>query len=138
MRSMFTVLRVDNNEVPLNPRDNLTEIPVPKETNQQRFLSIAESEPFGPVDAAKVLGIEPAAQTLENLTQHSVEDETADKLKSDQTVAFYGPQYEGEKAVFRFTSVKVGEVGYRYGASRDDRRHARRIRFDEVGRMHYA
>jgi Eukaryotic mitochondrial regulator protein len=137
---MFHVLKGNEDEIPFNPRDNLTEIPRPKVTNQQRFFTIAESEPFGPIDAAQVLGIEPAAETLDKLTQHTPESQDGSSKggrSGKQAVAFYGPVYEGEKHVFRFISAKAGEVGYRYGASRDDRRHGRKVQFDQAGQRKY-
>jgi hypothetical protein len=123
---------------PSQPVDDLAEIPVPKETIQQRFLTIAESEPFGPVDAANVLDIEPASQTLENLQAHDSEAGAANELKDNQRhTSFYAPVVEGERRKFQFTDATVGEVGFRYGASRDDRRHGRKVRFSRVGTRHY-
>lgn len=140
MRAMFHTLKGDSNQVPFNAPDDLTEIPRPKVTNEQRFLTIAESEPFGPIDAAEVLGIEPASETLDKLTQHTETDNASSNSKSGSksSIAFYGPVYEGEKRKFRFTAAKVGEVGYRYGASRDDRRHGRKSVFDKAGKRKYA
>ncbi|GMF06177.1 unnamed protein product [Ambrosiozyma monospora] len=64
--------------------ENLTEIPIPEKTQQSRFLTIAESQPFGPVDAAKEFGLEPAAVTLQKLSEtgaHSAH--TAGDMLSD-------------------------------------------------------
>ncbi|KAF5098946.1 hypothetical protein D0Z03_001115 [Geotrichum reessii] len=118
--------------------DNLTEIPMPNETRTQRFISIAESEPFGPVDAADVLGIQPASKLLEQITSVDIihhKDPAHEKKKAD---AFIAPQLEGEKAVFKFTSAKVGKVGFRYGSARDDQKHNRKVKFNSVGQMKYA
>lgn len=134
MRAMFDEVRTDQSGVPERPVDDLTEIPIPKEVQTQRFQSIAESEPFGPVDAAEILGIEPAAVTLEKLTQ---EGDHHVKGSTKKAVSFIAPQLEGERSLFRFTDAKVGNVGYRYGASRDDRKHARRVRFLPNGHMTY-
>lgn len=112
--------------------ENLTEIPAPPKTLQQRFLTIAESEPFGPVDAAKIFEIEPAQQTLNNLTEFkSEEDSTSVRLNK----VIIGAEKTGDKNLFKFTTAKSGEVGYRYGASRRDRKKDRAIGFDRVGRM---
>jgi hypothetical protein len=118
----------------------LTEIPIPNETRHQRFINVAESEPFGPIDAAKLLGIESAAETLEKLNSPHVNEK--DLHSSDRAaknaVSFIAPELEGEKSLFKFTNAKVGEVGFRYGASRDDRRHGRKVRYTETGQMIYA
>jgi hypothetical protein len=140
MKSMFTVIYTDRESgIPVREVDNLTEIPIPEETRRQRFMSIAESEPFGPLDAAKALKIEPAAATLEKLTQHETEDANASTTKVRRSeLSFYAPILEGEKSAFRFTDAKVGQVGYRYGASRDDRKHARKVKYLPNGKMVYA
>lgn len=113
--------------------DNLTEIPTPQKTLHQRFLTIAESEPFGPVDAAKIFGLEPASETLENIIQHTTTQETKNQA---QTVVV-GEQKKDDKAVFKFIEAKSGEVGHRYGASRRDTKKDRAIGFDKGGRMVY-
>lgn len=113
--------------------DNLTEIPTPHKTLQQRFLTIAESEPFGPVDAANIFGLEPAADTLENIIQHTA---TLESKHKNNTVVV-GEQKQDDKAVFKFIEAKSGEVGYRYGASRRDKKKDRAIGFDKSGRMVY-
>lgn len=139
MKAMFPFAK-ENPETgaPERAVDDLAEIPVPKETIQQRFMTIAESEPFGPVDAASVLGIEPAAQTLEKLQTHDAEAEAANERKEQQRhTSFYAPVLEGERRKFQFTDAKVGEVGFRYGASRDDRRHGRKVRYTAVGTQQY-
>jgi len=118
--------------------DNLTEIPMPNETRTQRFISIAESEPFGPVDAANVLGIKPASKLLEQITSVDIihhKDPAHEKKKSD---AFIAAQLEGEKAVFKFTPAKVGKVGFRYGSARDDQKHNRKVKYNSIGQMKYA
>lgn len=133
MRQMFPVLRANSSQ-----KDDLTEIPVPDETRHQRFMNVAESEPFGPIDAAKVLNIEPAAETLEKLSQHGNQAHVKSSLTNEKEVSFLGPQLEGEQALFKFTNAKAGDVGHRYGASRPDRRHARKVRYTATGQMVYA
>lgn len=122
----------------VRPTDELSEIPMPNETRTQRFISIAESEPFGPVDAANVLGIEPATKLLENITSVDHVHHNATKSKTVRTDAFIAPQLQGEKAIFRFTAAKVGQVGYRYGAARDDQKHNRKVNYNSVGQKTYA
>lgn len=123
----------------VRPTDELSEIPMPDETRTQRFISIAESEPFGPVDAANVLGIEPASKLLEKITSVDIIHHTDAKgSKSVRQDAFIAPQLEGEKAVFRFSSAKVGKVGFRYGAARDDQKHNRKVKYNSIGQMTYA
>lgn len=133
MEQMFPVMKSATG------KDDLTEIPIPKETRHQRFLSVAESEPFGPVDAANVLNIEPASETLQNLNNH----ETPNSKKNDNTnntksIQFVAPQLEGEKSAFQFTNAPVGKVGYRYGAARDDRKHARKVKWTSTGQKVWA
>lgn len=137
MRSLFDEIPTDANGLPYRAVDNLTEIPIPKETKQQLFQSIAESEPFGPVDAANVLGIEPAKTTLEKLTDVESVEVTADSKALKTRRSFFAPQLEGERHLFRFTDAKVGKVGYHYGSSRDDQKSARKVRHMPNGQRNY-
>lgn len=118
--------------------ENLTEIPIPKETLQSRFLTIAESEPFGPVDAAKEFNLEPAAVTLERLSEggeHSSHHES--KQRKENNGSFIATMHEGDKYAFKFTPVKVGKVGYRYGKVFRDNRKDRKIAYDAAGNKYY-
>lgn len=119
--------------------DNLTEIPTPHKTLQDRFLTIEESEPFGPVDAARILKLEPAEDTLKKLTEFDVEHAKAqqEELDRKKVDVIYGKRREGEKSLFKFTMKEVGNFGYRYGASRRDRKKDRAIGFDASGKMVY-
>ena len=117
-------------------RENLSEIPVPQKALSSRFLTIAESEPFGPIDAAKTLELEPAAVTLDKLStvgEHSSGHTT--KTKTRKVV--YGELLANEKSVFKFTNARVGKVGFRYGCVNRDNKKDRKIGFDEFGRMVY-
>lgn len=118
---------------PPREADNLTEIPTPHKTLHQRFLTISESEPFGPVDAAKIFGLEPAQQTLDNLTE--LKQESQGHVHMNKVTV--GVQKEGDKSQFRFTNATSGKVGYRYGASRRDRKKDRAVGYDKLGRMIY-
>lgn len=117
--------------------ENLTEIPIPKETLQSRFLTIAESEPFGPVDAAKEFNLEPAAVTLERLSEGGEHSSHANAKEIKKDGSFIAPMYEGDKYAFKFTPVKVGQVGYRYGKVFRDNRKDRKIAFDAAGNKYY-
>lgn len=114
--------------------DNLTEIPEPSKTLHQRFLTISESEPFGPVDAAAIFDLEPAQQTLNKLSEF-VQDSDKPQVRMNEVLV--GVQKQGDKAQFRFTKATSGDVGYRYGASRRDQKRDRAIGFDKLGRMVY-
>lgn len=132
MYNMFPLYNAEKNA------ENLTEIPIPKETLQSRFLTIAESEPFGPVDAAKEFNLEPAAVTLERLSEggeHS-SHHTATIAKKDGS--FVAPMYEGDKCAYKFTPVKVGQVGYRYGRVFRDNRKDRKVAYDAAGNKYYS
>lgn len=122
----------------VRPTDELSEILMPNETRTQRFISIAESEPFGPVDAAKVLGIDSATTLLDKITSVDHVHDKDNKTKVSRTDAFIAPQLNGEKAAFRFTAAKVGQVGYRYGAARDDQKHNRKVKYNSIGEKTYA
>lgn len=127
----------------LTMASDLSEIPVLEETRSQRFITIAESEPFGPVDAARVLGIEPASKLLDNLNSsedHHKHDESSPDAPQQKRgpKEFIAPQLEQERVAFRFKSVKVGDVGFRYGASRDDQKHNRKVVYNVVGQKQYA
>ena len=131
MYKMFPLFKSDKNA------ENLTEIPIPKETLQSRFLTIAESEPFGPIDAAKEFNLEPAAVTLERLSEggeHSSHNQATQK-KDDGS--FIASMYKGDKYAFKFTPVKVGKVGYRYGRVFRDNRKDRKIAYDAAGNKYY-
>lgn len=127
MKKMFPIFS------PAKDADNLTEIPMPFKTMQQRFLTISESEPFGAVDAATVYGLEPALETLDKLTDHREEKRKEVKLKK----VVIGLQKEGDDTQFRFTHATAGLVGYRYGASRRDTKKDRSVGFDNSGKMVY-
>lgn len=124
---MFPLFRVAQNG------DNLTEIPPPKKTLQQRFLTLSEYEPFGPLDAAKVLNLEPAQDVLKKLSEPNHGDEKVGKTQK----VMYGVEKEGDTTVFRFIPKTAGEVGFRYGAARRDRKKNRKIGFDRAGQMVY-
>lgn len=127
MKKMFPIF------TPSKDADNLTEIPTPHKTLQQRFLTISESEPFGPVDAATVYDLEPALETLEKLTELKAEETKEVKLKK----VVVGVQKQGDDCEFRFTLATSGQVGYRYGASRRDTKKNRAVGFDTAGNMIY-
>ena len=101
-------------------------------------MTIEESEPFGPVDAARILKLEPAEDTLKKLTEFDVEHAKAqqEELDRKKVDVIYGKR-EGEKSLFKFTMKEVGNFGYRYGASRRDRKKDRAIGFDASGKMVY-
>lgn len=149
MRQMFPEIRTNAHGLPDRSVDNMTEIPIPEETRHQKFMTIAESEPFGPLDAATALGIEPASVTLEKLSTHTETDANSPstsasaktpehKALAKHELAFFAPVMEGDRSKYRFSSAKVGQVGYRYGASKDDRRHARKVKYTTTGKMVYA
>ncbi|EGV64279.1 hypothetical protein PSN45_004044 [Yamadazyma tenuis] len=113
--------------------ENLTEIPTPSRTLHQRFLTISESEPFGPVDAADIFGLEPASETLTKLTQ--IQDHSQQNNSVVLNKVLVGKQKEGDRTAFRFSHAQSGSVGYRYGASRRDRKKDKAIGFDRVGKL---
>lgn len=121
-------------EPPVNA-ENLTEIPTPSKTLHQRFLTISESEPFGPLDAAKLFDLEPAQQTLDKLTELQDHANESSSLKVNKVLV--GSQQQNDRHVFKFTHGKVGEIGHRYGASRRDTKKDRKIGFNSQGRMVY-
>ncbi|CDK28564.1 unnamed protein product [Kuraishia capsulata CBS 1993] len=116
---------------PVGLKENLSEIPVPVKTLKARFLTIAESEPFGPIEAAESLELEPATETLAKLMEHREEK------KTKKQKAFMAPVLDGERVAFRFTEAKVGDVGFRYGAPLRDTKKDRKIEYDANGKMVY-
>jgi hypothetical protein len=114
--------------------ENLSEIPVPVKTLQSKFVTIAESEPFGPIDAAKVFGLEPAAETLEKLGSgdHHLTDKESKKQEKE---VFTAKSKNSDRFVFHFTKAKVGEVGFRYGTTLRDNKKDRKFTFDNSGKM---
>ncbi|KAF8001406.1 hypothetical protein HF325_003907 [Metschnikowia pulcherrima] len=127
MKKMFPLFS------PSKSAENLTEIPTPSKTLHQRFLTISESEPFGPVDASKIFDLEPAQTVLDHLTE--VKEVGEQQVATNKVLV--GQQKKGDKAQFRFTMATSGNVGYRYGASRRDRKKDRAVAFDKLGRMVY-
>lgn len=119
---------------PPKHKDNLTEIPTPAKTLHQRFVTISESEPFGPVDAAKIFGLEPAQETLSALSEF---ENVSDSPKVRHNEVVVGVQKDGDDTQFRFTKATSGNVGFRYGASRRDKKRDRAVGFDKLGRMVY-
>lgn len=120
-------------------QDDLSEIPMLEETRSQRFITIAESEPFGPIDAAKVLGIESASELLDKLKStedHHKHQSTTGPKSAKQSI--FAAQVQGDKAMFKLIPAKVGEIGFRYGAARDDQKHNRRVKYNSVGDKQYA
>lgn len=118
-------------------RENLSEIPVPQKALSSRFLTIAESEPFGPIDAAKLLELEPATATLEKLStvgEHSAGHSNTNKTNHK---VVYGELLADEKSLFKFTNARVGNVGFRYGRVSRDNKKDRKIGFNELGQMVY-
>ncbi|KAI5951269.1 hypothetical protein KGF54_004343 [Candida jiufengensis] len=119
--------------------DNLTEIPTPHKTLTDRFLTIEENEPFGPIDAAKILNLEPASKTLKKLTEFNLDEaQKQQQIIDDQKIeVIYGKKRKDENKLFRFTMKNVGEFGHRYGASRRDTKLDRAVGFDASGKMVY-
>ncbi|KAH3664034.1 hypothetical protein OGAPHI_004748 [Ogataea philodendri] len=136
---LATFASVMNKAFPLyDPQEhgeNLTEIPIPSETLHSRFVTIAESEPFGPVDAAKEFGLEPAAETLRKVTEEG-EDALNKRRQTRIQKTFVAPMHQGDTTAFKFTDVKVGQVGFRYGKPYRDNRKDRKYAFDNAGNMY--
>ncbi|AET41500.1 mitochondrial 37S ribosomal protein mS45 Ecym_8215 [Eremothecium cymbalariae DBVPG len=131
MYKMFPIFEARNQE-------NLSEIPVPAKALSSRILTLAESEPFGPIDAANVLELEPAAETLNKLAQegeHSTGHTSEQNIRKQKVI--YGEVLKGERFKYKFTNKSVGKVGFRYGSSNRDNKKDRGIGFDERGRMVY-
>lgn len=123
-------------------RENLSEIPVPPKTLKSRFVTIAESEPFGPVDAANVLELEPAMKTLERLSavgEHSEGHDASTKSASEarKTRVVLAELRQGDRSRLKFRDVKAETVAHRYGASRRDNKKDRAIGFNERGHLVY-
>ncbi|KAG5361737.1 37S ribosomal protein S35 [Yarrowia sp. C11] len=124
---------------------NLSEIPVPSATRGSRFMTMAESEPFGPLESAKLLDLPPAADVVEKL-QHVVADhaETAEiefqkaKAKGDIFDVVNKSQTKPNGVIFRFKKAQVGKVGHRYGAYKDDRKKNRQVVYDRLGNRQWA
>lgn len=126
MYKMFPLFKVSDNS------DNLTEIPTPHKTLHQRFMTISESEPFGPIEAARVLDLPVASDTLAELSEFKQE---TDQVHQNKVVI--GIQRQGDRSVFKFTLARSGQVGHRYGASRRDRKKDRSVAFDRQGKLIY-
>lgn len=126
-------------------RENLSEILVPEKTLSSRFLTIAESEPFGPIEASKVYNLPPAVDLLKQAAE--VGDHSESKLsKKEETKIkqayirekFYFGKKKSDRYTFEFKKAKVGEVGFRYGTTLRDNKKNRKIDFDNSGKMIYA
>lgn len=139
MYNMFPLFKQDS----VASRENLSEIPMPPKTLQSRFATIAESEPFGPVDAANILELEPAVKTLERLStagEHSANSAKTGSETSEttpKTRIVLGELREGDRSRLKFRDIRASKVAYRYGAGNRDNKKDRKIGFDERGRMVY-
>ncbi len=135
MYEMFPVFSLDSVSKTSFADDQISADP---KARAGRFLTIAESEPFGPLDAANELNIEPAADILAKSKDFTYISEKAAKEKENRARIFIAPQLKGEKSLLRFTHARVGHVGFRYGASKDDNKRNRKVKFNEIGEMVYA
>lgn len=108
-------------------------------------MTIAESEPFGPIEAAKLLDLAPAGDVLKEL-QNVVSDqsELAEielQKQKDAGLVFDVVNKTATKpkgVVFRFKKAEVGKVGHRYGAYKDDRKKSRKVVYDRLGNRQWA
>ncbi|CCH42315.1 37S ribosomal protein S35, mitochondrial [Wickerhamomyces ciferrii] len=120
--------------------ENLTEIPVPERTLTSRFLTVAENEPFGPIEASKIYRLPLATDLLKNLDH----DESTPSPKQQHYQKQHEPKILRTKStkrgrsVFEFKQAKVGQVGFRYGTVLRDNKKDRRVDYDESGKMIYA
>ncbi|KAG5358368.1 37S ribosomal protein S35 [Yarrowia sp. B02] len=126
-------------------QQNLSEVPVPSATRGSRFMTLAESEPFGPLESAKLLDLAPAADVLEEMqnvvSDHSemaeIEFQKA-KAKGDVFDVVKTSASKPNGVVFRFKKAEVGKVGHRYGAYKDDRKKDRKVTYDRLGNRQWA
>ncbi|CCK70629.1 mitochondrial 37S ribosomal protein mS45 KNAG_0E03720 [Huiozyma naganishii CBS 8797] len=133
MEAYFPLFRGDGG----GPRENLTEIPTPARAKQSRFATIAESEPFGPLDAAAILELEPAEVTLQRLsTQGEHSSSSAQSSRRTQRVVL-GELQLHERSRFQFKDVPASRVAHRYGSGNRDNKRDRAIGFDTQGHMVY-
>ncbi|KAK9475349.1 mitochondrial 37S ribosomal protein mS45 [Dipodascopsis tothii] len=108
--------------------EKTSEIIMPPITQQSTFVTVEESEEFTASDAAKFWKIQSAHEILDK----NMEGTKTTKAKDNAVVVKSG-RFE-----WKCTPAKAGEVGYRYGASRDDRKKYRKVCFDSHGRLSYA
>lgn len=123
-------------------RENLSEIPVPPKTLKSRFVTIAESEPFGPIDAANVLELEPAMETLQKLStegEHSAGHLLKQKKQQQQqkNKVVLAELRKGDRSRLKFKDIKAEKVAHRYGSVLRDNKKNRSIGFNELGHMVY-
>ncbi|CAL9729111.1 small ribosomal subunit protein mS45 [Monosporozyma unispora] len=139
MEDMFPLFNPP--EGAMNRRENLSEIPIPPKAQRSRFVTLAESEPFGPLDAASVLELEPAVKTLERLATEGEHSANQSKLSHSSTKGrrvVYGAVLAGERSQFKVVDMPGHQSAYRYGSGNRDNKKDRRIAFNEHGRMIYA
>lgn len=128
MYRMFPLFNTRDN------KENLTEIPVPERTLTSRFLTVAESEPFGPIEASKIYNLSPAVDLLKNAAEHGA----TTKVKTSNKNIVIGKRKPTDRYLFEFTEAKVGKVGFRYGTTQRDNKKDRKIDYDASGKMIYA
>ena len=124
----------------IKDRENLSEIPVPPKTLKSRFVTIAESEPFGPIDAANVLELEPAMETLQKLStegEHSAGHLQTQKKQQKKHKIVLAELKKGDRSRLKFKDIKAEKVAYRYGSVLRDNKKNRSIGFNELGHMVY-
>lgn len=127
MYRMFPLFNVREN------KENLTEIPVPQRTLTSRFLTVAESEPFGPIESSKIYQLSPAVDLLKTAAEHG----STKKQVSNKKVHI-GKRKPTDRFLFEFTEATVGKVGFRYGTTQRDNKKDRKIDYDASGKMIYA
>ncbi|CCF60446.1 hypothetical protein KAFR_0K00900 [Kazachstania africana CBS 2517] len=122
---------------PTSTRENLSEIPIPSSAKNSRFVTIAESEPFGPIDAANVLDLEPAVKTLQRLSSEDEEQVKQDTGRKSHRRIILGELKRGNRSRFKFTDIRADKIAYRYGSGNRDNKKNRKIGFNEMGQMVY-
>lgn len=118
-----------------NGKDDLDELPLFKELEKSKFISIPEGNTFTNLDAANVLFLQPAEKVIKSLK--SKESETnEDELLEDRRFIL-GKKYVTDRFDFHFVDVKVGQVGKRYGQGNRANRKDKQYTYDMNGKMVY-
>ncbi|KAK9475958.1 eukaryotic mitochondrial regulator protein-domain-containing protein [Lipomyces japonicus] len=98
--------------------DSTEEIVVPPQTKNDHFIVLEEDAAFGSDDAAQYYGVKPAKDLLESLKSTQFDRKHSYPKGTVST--------EDDRFIWKVVPAKAGSVGYRYGASRDDRKKYRK------------
>lgn len=139
MYNYFPHFQISTNT--MKDSENLTELPNP--LNKSIFVTLNESEPFGPLDSANLLQRQPAKEILDNLTK---EEKVSTEDTTHRTQIIYSKLYERDRFQYKFINERVRPtdentfihgISNNYGAKKYDNSKYKKLFVDEQGKLQY-